>query len=190
MVDEWDRENRAAFQSRFPDATTPSDHGFHLLGFSDDVDHSKAIFSIDEPPINSTRRDLIFRRLHERTLLGDPPLVIEVYHATNDTPLPNLRIDQHLRTLSFCWRGMFTQLLGEEKAAIAVWNSWQKHLRSWLASRPAWTTSRDASDDFSDAAQTWARSRSIHQYPDPGMPGTNGTMGTCQYIARRGRLRR
>lgn len=191
MENEWDRASREAFQSKYPDATTPSDHGFHLLGFSDEVDHSKAIFSIDEPLINSTRRDdLIFRRLWERTLLGDPPIGIKVCQATNDTPLPDLRIDQQLQTLSFCWRGMFTQLLGEEKAAIAVWNSWQKRLRSWLASRPAWTTSTDASDDFIDAVRTWARSRSLHHYPNPGIPGTNGTMGTCQLIARRGRLRR
>ncbi|KAL2037889.1 hypothetical protein N7G274_009364 [Stereocaulon virgatum] len=191
VVDAWEKASHEAFQSRILDATDPSDYDFHLLDFLDEGDHSKAIFSIDKPLMKSTRRDdLIFRRLWERTRLGDTPIGIQVCQAINDTQLPDLRIDQQLQTLSFCWRGMFTKLLGEEKAAIATWNSWQRYFGSWLASRPAWTTSVDASNDFCEAMLTWAKSRSLHYCPNPGIPGFNGAMGTCQVIARRGRLRR
>ena len=168
-----------------------SDHVFHLRGFSDDHDHSRAIFVLDELLDNTERRDdLIFRRFWERALLGDPPLSIKVCHAINDTPLPDLQIDQRLKTLSFCWREMFTQLLGEEKAAVTVWDSWQNYLTSSLASRPAWTTSRDAMDDFASAAKTWARIRLKHGLSNVDSSALNGIMGTCQFIARRGRLRR
>lgn len=147
--------SRTAFRSNFPDSTALSDHGFHLRGFSDDHNYSRAIFALDELLDNTERRDdLIFRLLWERGLSGDLPLSIKVCHAINHTPLPDLQIDQQLKTLSFCWREMFIQLLGEEKAAFAAWDSWQNYLTSSLASRPAGTTSRDAIDDFASAAKT------------------------------------
>lgn len=103
-MDEWNVSSRTAFRSKFSDLTALSDLSFHLRGFSADHDYSRAIFALDHLLDNTERRDdLIFRRLWERVLLGDPPLSIKACHAINDTPLPDLQIDQRLKTLSLCW---------------------------------------------------------------------------------------
>ena len=85
---------------------------------------------------------------------------------------------------------MFTQLLGEERAAISVWGRWLSWFRGRLPAGDAWTDRREAMDDFDFAARTWAESH--FKIPRPSLPnsGVDGMMETCHLIARCRRLRR
>ena len=88
------------------DAKTP---GFILDRFSDD--QTRAFFKCGK---YNAPKELVFRRLHEKQLVGAPALSIQVREVVNDTGLPNLQIDDGKREISFDWKGMLDQLLGEE----------------------------------------------------------------------------
>ena len=67
--------------------------------------------------LDSTNRSLakdVFRRLREKQLVGAPLVMIQTRRVVNDTGLPVLEIDQAAQTIAIDWKGMFTQLLGEE----------------------------------------------------------------------------
>lgn len=70
--------------------------------FSDD---QTRVFFKDE---NSTGS--LFRRLHEKQLVGAPLLSIQVREVVNDTGLPELQIDDEKEEISFNWKGMLDQL--------------------------------------------------------------------------------
>ena len=82
---------------------------FTLDRFSDD--HSRAFYKCCEyqAPIGT-----IFRRIHEKQLVGAPVFSIQVRQVVNDTGLPDLQIDDENQEVSFDWRGMLDQLMGEE----------------------------------------------------------------------------
>ena len=56
----------------------------------------------------------VFRRLHEKQLVGAPVFSIQIREVVNDSGLPDLRIDEGNQEVSFDWKGMLDQLLGEE----------------------------------------------------------------------------
>lgn len=85
------------------------DSCFTLDRFSDD--HTRAFF---KPGENSSEEGFLFRRLHEKQLVGDPIFSIQVREVVNDTGLPELQIDDDEDEISFDWRGMLDQLMGEE----------------------------------------------------------------------------
>lgn len=82
---------------------------FTLDRFSDD--HTRAFFKCGEYNAPSGR---VFRRLHEKQLVGAPVFSIQVREVVNDTGLPDLQIDDENEEISFDWRGMLDQLMGEE----------------------------------------------------------------------------
>lgn len=81
-------------------------------------------FTLDRFSDNQTRAFLkcrrfddpisLFRRLHEKQLVGAPVFSIQVRDIVNDTGLPDLHIDDEKGEVSFNWTGMLDQLLGEE----------------------------------------------------------------------------
>lgn len=83
---------------------TPS---FTLDRFSDD--QARAFFKCGK-----ARKEMVFRRLHEKQLVGSPVFSIQVREVVNDTGLPNLYIDDEKEEISVDWKGMLDQLLGEE----------------------------------------------------------------------------
>lgn len=83
--------------------------GFILDRFSDD--QTRAFFKCGK---YNAPKELVFRRLHEKQLVGAPALSIQVREVVNDTGLPNLEIDDGKEEISFDWKGMLDQLLGEE----------------------------------------------------------------------------
>ena len=52
----------------------------------------------------------LFRRLHEKQLVGAPLLSIQVREVVNDTGLPELQIDDEKKEISFNWKDMLDQL--------------------------------------------------------------------------------
>ena len=56
----------------------------------------------------------VFRRFREKLLVGAPLAMIQTRRLVNDTGLPGLEIDEVSQIIAFDWKGMFTQLLGEE----------------------------------------------------------------------------
>ena len=82
---------------------------FTLDRFSDD--HTRAFFKCEE---YIAPKEIVFRRLHEKQLVGGPVFSIQVREVVNDTGLPNLQIDDENEEISFDWRGMLDQLMGEE----------------------------------------------------------------------------
>ena len=58
--------------------------------------------------------ELLFRRLHEKQLVGAPVFSVQVREVVNDTGLPDLQIDAEKGEVSFDWKGMLDQLMGEE----------------------------------------------------------------------------
>ena len=85
------------------------DPRFTLDHFSDDL--TRAFFKCAE---DNTREGLVFRRLHEKQLVRAPIFSIQVREVVNDTGLPELQIDDGKEEISFDWRGMLDQLMGEE----------------------------------------------------------------------------
>lgn len=82
---------------------------FTLDRFSDD--HSRAFFKYKKyKPDQAT----VFRRLHEKQLVGAPAFSIQIREVVNDTGLPDLQIDDSNQEISFSWIGMLDQLMGEE----------------------------------------------------------------------------
>ena len=84
---------------------------FILDRFSDD--QTKAFLKCEEYT-NRASKDVVFRRLHEKQLVGAPLFSIQVREVVNDTGLPELQIDDQKEEISFNWKGMLDQLLGEE----------------------------------------------------------------------------
>lgn len=82
---------------------------FTLERVSDD--QTRAFFKCGEC---STGKEVVFRRLHEKQLVGAPVFAIQVRAVVNDTGLPDLQIDDEKEEISFDWRGMLDQLMGEE----------------------------------------------------------------------------
>ena len=79
----------------------------------------------------------VFRRLHEEQLIGDPILSIQVRAVVNDTGLPDILLDDKKEEISFDWKGMLDQLMGEEHVFNTIvsqrlgWhleNDWRKPL--------------------------------------------------------------
>lgn len=56
----------------------------------------------------------MFRQLHEKQLVGAPLFSVQVRKIVNDTGLPEISIDDEKEEVSFNWKGMLDQLLGEE----------------------------------------------------------------------------
>lgn len=84
---------------------------FTLDRFSDD--HTRAFFKCESGEYNAPNY-IVFRRLHEKQLVGAPVFLIQVREVVNDTGLPDLQIDDENKEISFDWRGMLDQLMGEE----------------------------------------------------------------------------
>ncbi len=82
---------------------------FTLDRFS--ADQTRAFFKCD---YYSVSQNMVFRRLHEKQLVGAPVFSIQVHEVVNDTGLPDLQIDDEKEEVSFDWKGMLDQLLGEE----------------------------------------------------------------------------
>lgn len=82
---------------------------FALDRFSDD--QTRAFFKSENYGILG---ETVFRRLHEKQLVGAPVFSIQVREVVNDTGLPNLQIDDEKKEISFDWKGMLDQLMGEE----------------------------------------------------------------------------
>ena len=82
---------------------------FTLDRFSDD--HTRAFFKCE---YYTAGKATIFRRLHEKQLVGAPAFSIQIREVVNDTGLPNLQIDDFNEEISFSWIGMLDQLMGEE----------------------------------------------------------------------------
>lgn len=77
--------------------------------FSDD--HHRVFFKCGEDELD---RKLLFRRLHEKQLVGASVFSIQVSEVVNDTGLPDLQIDDEKNEVSFDWKGMLDRLMGEE----------------------------------------------------------------------------
>ena len=82
---------------------------FTLDRFSDD--HARAIFKCAD---YKAPQEIVFRRLHEKQLVGAPVFSIQVRKVVNDTGLPSLQINDENEEISIDWRGMLDQLMGEE----------------------------------------------------------------------------
>ena len=82
---------------------------FTLDRFSDD--HTRAFFKCKE---YTAPEEMVFRRLHEKQLVGAPAFSIQIREVVNDTGLPDLQIDDANEEISFSWIGMLDQLMGEE----------------------------------------------------------------------------
>ena len=82
---------------------------FTLDRLSDD--HTRAIFKCADYKVP---QEIVFRRLHEKQLVGAPVFSIQVREVVNDTGLPSLQINDENEEISFDWRGMLDQLMGEE----------------------------------------------------------------------------
>ena len=76
-------------------------------------DQTKAFFKCKEYRTRAWR-EMVFRRLHEKQLVGAPLFSVQVRKVVNDTGLPELHIDDEKEEVSFNWKGMLDQLLGEE----------------------------------------------------------------------------
>ena len=55
--------------------------------------------------------EIVFRRLHEKQLVGAPLFSIQFREVVNDTGLPELHIDDQKEEISFDWKVMLDQLL-------------------------------------------------------------------------------
>lgn len=86
-------------------------------------------------------KELVFRRLHEKQLVGAPVFSIQVREVVNDTGLPDLLIDDEKDEISFNWRSMLDQLMGEEHVYNTILS---QRLGLYL----------DSGEDTSDFAQT------------------------------------
>ena len=82
---------------------------FTLDRFSDD--QTRAFFKFGEGRIPE---HIVYRRLHEKHLVGSPVFAIQICGVVNDTALPELQIDDDNGEISFEWRGMLDRLMGEE----------------------------------------------------------------------------
>ena len=82
---------------------------FTLDRFS--ADQTRAFFKCDYYRVSPK---MVFRRLHEKQLVGAPVFFIQVREVVNDTGLPDLQIDDEKEEVSFDWKDMLDQLLGEE----------------------------------------------------------------------------
>ena len=82
---------------------------FTLDRFSDD--QTRAFFKYEDGQFPS---EIIYRRLHEKHLVGSPVFSIQVRDVVNDTGLPELQIDDDKEEISFEWMGMLDRLMGEE----------------------------------------------------------------------------
>ncbi len=82
---------------------------FTLDRFSDD--QIRTIFKCGE---DSAGREFWFRRLHEKQLVNTRIFLVQVRKVVNDTRLPELQIEDENQEISFDWRGMLDQLMGEE----------------------------------------------------------------------------
>ena len=88
-------------------------------------DKSRAILKVAEHCRAGSSN--VFRRIHEKMLVGLPLFFTQMLTVVNDTGIPDLQIHDDAHEISFDWRGMVTQILGEEHVydtAVA------KHLRS------------------------------------------------------------
>lgn len=72
----------------------------------------RAVFKKD--PTSEVGSGLVFRRLHEKMLIGAPLVAIQTRAIVNDSGLPDLEINDKEKRITFDWKQMFTQLLGEE----------------------------------------------------------------------------
>lgn len=82
---------------------------FTFDGFSKDKTRALFKFAHLKHP-----KETVFRRLHEKQLVGSPVFSIQVREVVNDTGVPDLQIDDEKKEISFHWKEMFDQLLGEE----------------------------------------------------------------------------
>ena len=82
---------------------------FTLDRFSDD--QTRAFFKYGQGQI---AKEVLYRRLHEKHLVGSPVFSIQIGKVVNDTGLPELQIDDDKEEISFEWRGMLDRLMGEE----------------------------------------------------------------------------
>ena len=79
----------------------------------DRVDHrSSATFKVTNS--GGAGKDIVLRRFREKALIGAPVVAIQTRGVINDSGLPDLHINDEDKTITFDWKGMFTQLLGEE----------------------------------------------------------------------------
>ena len=74
-------------------------------------DHTRAFFKCQE---SAAPKAMVFRRLHEKQVVGAPIFSIQMREVVNDTGLPDLQIDDSNEEISFSWIGMLDQLMGEE----------------------------------------------------------------------------
>ena len=74
-------------------------------------DHTRAFFKCQE---STAPKAMVFRRLHEKQIVGAPAFSIQIREVVNDTGLPDLQIDDSNEEISFSWIGMLDQLMGEE----------------------------------------------------------------------------
>ncbi|CAD6585001.1 MAG: hypothetical protein ASARMPREDX12_001881 [Alectoria sarmentosa] len=116
------------YENETPDLT--------LDRFSDD--QTRAFFKCGR---NRIPQGLLFRRFHEKQLVGAPVFSIQVREVVNDTGLPNLQIDDEQEEISFSWKGMLDQLMGEEHVFNTI-----------LAQRLGWHL--DPGEDFPNLLET------------------------------------
>lgn len=109
---------------------------FTLDRFSDD--QTRAYFKCEK---YEAPKAMVFRRLHEKQLVGAPVLSIQVCELVNDTGLPDLKIDDEKKEISFDWKGMLDQLLGEEHVFNTI-----------LSQRLGWHL--DSEEDVPDLLET------------------------------------
>ena len=74
-------------------------------------DYTRAFFKCQE---YTAPKAMVFRRLHEKQVVGAPAFSIQIREVVNDTGLPDLQIDDSNEEISFSWIGMLDQLMGEE----------------------------------------------------------------------------
>lgn len=116
------------YENETPDLT--------LDRFSDD--QTRAFFKCGR---NRIPQGLLFRRFHEKQLVGAPVFSIQVREVVNDTGLPNLQIDDEKEEISFDWKCMLDQLIGEEHVFNTI-----------LAQRLGWHL--DPGEDFPNLLDT------------------------------------
>ena len=81
---------------------------FVLDRFSDDQTRA---FLKWEKSTDERSKSIVFRRLHEKQVVGSSVFSIQVREVVNDTGLPELHIDDQKEEVFFDWKGMLDQLL-------------------------------------------------------------------------------
>ncbi|CAF9920694.1 hypothetical protein IMSHALPRED_004977 [Imshaugia aleurites] len=116
----WDvfTSHDSTYGSEFRDGSLheSSERGYGVVRFVLDrfSDDQTRAFLKWEKSTDERSKSIVFRRLHEKQVVGSSVFSIQVREVVNDTGLPELHIDDQKEEVFFDWKGMLDQLLGEE----------------------------------------------------------------------------